>query len=86
MNLLIFCENKGRPRCEFLSIPQAGNMITRPMQVTQLVKEALDNKFPPLSEARTSNFERPSAPLSASSSGTAILGAEATLSSTAAVA
>lgn len=30
----------------------AGNMIERPMQVTQLVKEALDNKFPSLSEER----------------------------------
>ena len=30
---------------------EAGNMIDRPMQVTQLLKEALDNKFPSLSEA-----------------------------------
>ena len=31
----------------------AGNVIERPMQVTQLVKEALENKFPPLAEAET---------------------------------
>lgn len=35
-----------------LMLHLAGNMIERPMQVTQLVKEALDNKFPPLSEER----------------------------------
>ena len=35
---------------------QAGNMIERPMQVTQLVKEALDNKFPSLSEAQKLSF------------------------------
>jgi len=35
-----------------LMLHLAGNMIDRPMQVTQLLKEALDNKFPSLSEDR----------------------------------
>lgn len=35
-----------------LMLHLAGNMIDRPMQVTQLVKEALDNKFPSLLEDR----------------------------------
>ena len=34
-------------------------MIDRPMQVTQLLKEALDNKFPSLSEARVVDLAEP---------------------------
>ena len=36
---------------EKLASLQAGNMIERPMQVTQLVKEAFDHRFPSTSEA-----------------------------------
>lgn len=35
-----------------LMLHLAGNMIERPMQVTQLVKEAFDNRFPSTSEER----------------------------------
>lgn len=59
-------------------------MIERPMQVTQLVKEALDNKFPPLSEAlNLMNFIRIA--MRRFFSGAAVLGVQDAVSSVAIV-